>query len=358
LKPKLGLALIQSLTLLFLLSPGASPREFLDYNDPAIINLLKQGIEASFREEYAPAEACFDSLVRLGPDDPAGYFFRSALYHAQMIDYESDFRAKEFEENVKMAKKLARKRLKRNKNDAWSYLVLGNSYGAQAVYDARRGKWFSGLEEGLMAKSALKEALKRDPEIYDAYVGLGSYHYWASVMTKAFHWLPFIGDDREQGMAEMQLALDKSVFSSTAAASGLVWMYIHEGDFDKAIDLANKMQSEYPQGKSFLWPLAEAYYDKLDWNDALSNYEELLRRLEKEQEGEKIDQSYNLVECRFFIAHCLFGLGRYDQCDSVCQEILSLPLDDAVQKRQKEKLKKVRALSERCRKLAGTPVGP
>jgi tetratricopeptide (TPR) repeat protein len=358
LKWKLGLALIEFVALLFLLSLAALPQEYLDYSDPAIRDLLQRGIEASFREDYVPAEACFDSLVRLGPDDPAGYFFRSALYHAQMIDYESDFRAKEFDENVKMAKKLARKRIKKNRNDAWTYLVLGNSYGAKAVYDARRGKWFSGLEEGLMAKSALKEALKRDPELYDAYVGLGSYHYWASVMTKAFHWLPFIGDDRELGIAEMQLALDKSVFSSTAAASGLVWMYIHEGDFDRAIDLAQKKQSEYRQGKSFLWPLAEAYYDKLDWIDALSTYQELLRRLEEEHQGEKIDQSYNLVECRFFIARCLFGLGRYDQCDSVCQEILSYPLDDAIQKRQKDKLKKIRELSERCRKVMGTAVGP
>jgi tetratricopeptide (TPR) repeat protein len=358
LKSKLGLAPIGFAALFFLLRLPAFPQEYLDYDDPAIRDLLRQGIEASFREDYAPAEACFDSLVRLGPDDPAGYFFRSALYHAQMIDYESDFRAKEFDENVKMAKKLARKRIKKNKNDAWTYLVLGNSYGAKAVYDAKRGKWFSGLEEGLMAKSALKEALKRDPEMYDAYVGLGSYHYWASVVTKAFHWLPFIGDDRERGMAEMQLALDKSLFSSTAAASGLVWMYIHEGDFDRAIDLAQRMQSKYPQGKSFLWPLAEAYYDKLDWNNALASYQELLGRLQEEHDQEKIDQSYNLVECRFFIAHCLFGLGRYDQCDSVCQEILNFSLDNAVQKRQKDKLKKIQALSEKCRNLTRSQEGP
>ncbi len=357
-KSKLGLILIGSAVLLLLFCLPAFPQEYLDYNDPAVRSLIQQGIEASFREDYVPAEACFDSLVRLGPNDPAGYFFRAALYHAQMIDYESDFRAKEFDENVKMAKKLAQKRIKKNKNDGWTYLVLGNSYGAKAVYDARRGKWFSGLEEGLMAKSALKEALKRDPELYDAYVGLGSYHYWASVMTKGFHWLPFIGDNRKRGMAEMQLALDKSLFSSTAAASGLTWMYIHEGDFDRAIDLAKRKQAEYPQGKSFLWPLAEAYYDKLDWSNALSNYRELLGRLQEEHDQEKIDQSYNLVECRFFIAHCLFGLGRYDQCDSVCREVLSFPLDDAVQKRQKDKLKKIQVLSQKCRSIMQSQSGP
>ncbi len=351
-KRKLGLALIGAALLLLFSPPMCFSRNYLDYDDPLIIELLQEGIQASFREDYRLAEERFDSLVRMASNDPAGYFFKAALYHAQMIDYESRFKEKEFDHNVKKAKKLAQERIKRHKNDAWTYLVLGNSYGAKAVYDARKGKWLSGLQEGLMAKSALKEAVKRDPELYDAYVGLGSYDYWASVMTKAFHWLPFIGDHREKGMAEMKLALEKSTFSSAAAASGLIWMYIREGDFDQAIHLAEKMQSEYPQGKSFLWPLAEAYYDKRDWNGALLRYRELLERLEVEHNHENVDQSYNLVECRFFIAHCLFGLARYTECDSVCQEILNFPMDEKLRNRHKEKLKKIQKLSERCRKLA------
>jgi tetratricopeptide (TPR) repeat protein len=328
------------------------PQRYLDYQDPQIIRLLRDGIEASFGEEYATAEAKFDTLIRMAPEDPAGYFFKAALLHAQMIDYESDFREEEFYANVKKAKKLAKGRIEGNRKDAWTYLVLGNTYGAKAVYDAKQGKWLSALQEGLMAKSALKEALERNPQLYDAYVGLGSYHYWASVMTKALRWLPFVGDHREQGIAEMKLAYEKSIFSSTAAASGLVWIYIREGEFDRAINLARQMQSAYPEGKSFLWPLAEAHYDKRDWSKALSGYRELLDRLQIEHNHEDVDQSYNLVESRFYIANCLFGLRRYAECDSVCQEVLDFPLDEEVRKRQKARLKKIQELSEMCRELA------
>lgn len=351
---KLGFALIWVVAF-FLVHPRLSfPQEYLDYQDSSIIQLLREGIQASFRENYQLAEEKFDSLVMMAPDDPAGYFFKAALLHAQMIDYESRFREEEFYENVKTAKKLARERIKKDKNNAWVYVILGNSYGAKAVYDARQGKWFSGLQEGLKAKSALKEAIKKDPQLYDAYVGLGSYHYWASVMTKSFRWLPFVGDNRKQGMAEMNLALKKSTFSTTAAASGLVWMYIREGKFDQAIELAQKKQSEYPQGKSFLWPIAEAYFDKREWTLALSQYREILGRLQAEHDQKKIDQSYNLVECRFYIANCLFGLAKYTECDSICQEILNLPLDEEIQKRQKEKLKKTKELSEKCQELTGS----
>jgi tetratricopeptide (TPR) repeat protein len=354
LKKKLGFALLWAASF-FLFHPLFSfPQEYLDYNDSSVVRLLNEGIRASFQEDYQLAEERFDSLVWMAPEDPAGYFFKAALLNAQMIDYESKFREKEFYQNVKTAKKLARERIKKDKENAWLYVILGNSYGAKAVYDARQGKWFSGLQEGLKAKSAFKEALKHDSELYDAYVGLGSYHYWASVITKSFHWLPFFGDNRKQGLAEMNLALKKSTFSTPAAASGLVWMYIREGRFDQAIELAQKMQSEYPRGKSFLWPMAEAYFDKREWTYALSRYRELLERLQIEHEQETIDQSYNLIECRFYIANCLFGLAKYAECDSVCQEILNFPLEEEIQKRQKEKLKRTKELLEKCQKLTGS----
>lgn len=351
-KKNKNLSLLWILVILLLLCPSSFSQEYLDYQSPPIKSIILEGIQASFQENYPLAESKFDTLTQIAPQDPAGYFFKAALYHAQMIDYENNFREEEFYDQVDVAKKLARKRLKKEKNDAWSYLILGNAYGAKAVYEAKKGSWWAGLNEGLRAKSFLKEAIKRDPELYDAYVGLGSYHFWASVMTKAFWWLPFVGDNREQGIAEMKLAYEKSTFSQAASASGLIWMYIRQEEYDQAISLAQKMQSQYPRGKSFLWALAEAYYDKGDWNNALLNYLELSERIEKKNSSSNPDQSYNLIECRFYIANCLFSLGRYPECDSVCQKILNLPLTEKIEKRQKDKLKKTKHLAEKCLELA------
>jgi tetratricopeptide (TPR) repeat protein len=348
-----GFALVCAMAFLLFRPQLSFPEKYVDYQSPQIKSLLLEGIDASFQEDYAKAESKFQTLIRMAPQDPAGYFFLAALYHAQMIDHESNFREEEFYRCVKAAKKLARNRIKQDKEDAWAYLVLGNSYGAKAVYEAKKGNWWSGLNEGLRAKSTLKEAIKRNPELFDAYVGLGSYHFWASVMTKALWWLPFLGDHREQGITEMKLAYEKSTFSQAAAASGLIWVYIRLKEYDQAISLAHKMQNRYPQGKSFLWGLAEAYYDKRDLNNALLHYQDLLRRLEENHSSENPGQSYNLIECRFYIANCLFGLGRYSECDSVCQEILDFPLKEKIHQRQKNKLNRTRKLQEKCSELTG-----
>ncbi|MFH1337164.1 MAG: tetratricopeptide repeat protein [Candidatus Zixiibacteriota bacterium] len=365
-KRKLIFTLLLSFTVL-LLSPHRSFSEkYLDYQDERIKNLLQEGVDASFRENYPAAESIFDRIILLAPQDPAGYFFKAALYQAEMVDYESNFREKEFYENVNLAKTLSLERIKANRKDPWAYLLLGNAYGSKGLYDARKGNWWSGLNNGLSAKSALKEALERNPELYDAYVGLGSYHYWASVVTKAFWWLPFFGDHRKEGMEEMTLAYEKSIFSSDAAANGLIWMYIQEKKHDLAINLSEKMQSKYPQGKSFLWGVAQAYFEKKDWKNALAKYRELLEKLEENymdqkpenasggtnQTSTKPDQNYNIIECQYYIANCLFSLGRYQECASVSEETLNSNFGEQVEKRQKNRLKIIQKLLEKSQALS------
>jgi len=344
------------------------PQKYLDYQDEGIKKLIFAGTEACFQENYLLAEEKFKQILSQAPEDPAGYFLLAMFYQAQMIDYESDFRERDFYENIDLAKKYAKERIKHNESagslgkDAWAYLFLGNAYGAKAVYEARKGNWWSGLNNGLMAKSALKEAIKLDPEFYDAYVGLGSYHYWASVVTKALRWLPFIGDKREEGITEMKLAFERSIFSQDAAANGLVWILIKEKKFDQAISLAEKMQNKYPQGKSFLWAKATAYYEKFDWKDALLSYQEIVTRIQLEippkagndqNDPKNLNNYYNLIECKFHTANCLFNLGKFKECISTCEEIQSFSLDEKTKDRQRDKLKGIRRLWEKSLKIMG-----
>jgi tetratricopeptide (TPR) repeat protein len=223
------------------------------------------------------------------------------------------------------------------------------------LYDARKGNWWSGLNNGLSAKSSLNQALECNPELYDAYVGLGSYHYWASVVTKAFWWLPFFGDHRKEGMEQITLAYEKSIFSSDAAANGLIWMYIQEKKLDSALTLSEKMQAKYPEGKSFLWGVAQAYFEKKDWKNALAKYRELLAKLEANQANHNStipNQFYNIIECQYYIANCLFSLGRYKECTSVCEETLNSDFGEQVEKRQKNRLKSIQRLFEKSRALS------
>jgi tetratricopeptide (TPR) repeat protein len=167
-------------------------------------------------------------------------------------------------------------------------------------------------------------------------------------------------------MEEMTLAYEKSIFSPDAAANGLIWMYIQEKKHDLAISLSEKMQSKYPQGKSFLWGLAQAYFEKRDWKNALAKYRELLEKLEANkaapnsdhvtwganQNSIKPDQFYNIIECQYYIANCLFSLGRYKDCASVCEETLDTNFGEQIEKKQKNRLKSIQRLLEKSQALS------
>lgn len=313
------------------------------------INLINEGINATLNENYFYAESRFRQIIREEPEDPAGYFFLGALYQAEMMDYEGDFKEKEFYSNLETAIRLAKKRIKSGNETPWDYLYLGNSYGYLGVYKARKGGWWPAFKNTLKAKSAFKKAVELNPKFYDAYVGLGSYHYWTSYFTKSFAWLPFFADERKKGVEELKLAAKESLFSKVAALNTLIWIYIKEKNYSPAIALADSLQKEYPDGKIFLWALATANYEKYDWHKAIEYYGLIKKKLN----NNPAENYYNLIECQYRIADSYFNSGDFPECISICREALSYDLDKKSRERQKEKLNKIKELLDKSLRITG-----
>jgi len=307
-------------------------------------DLIQSGIDLTIRERYDLAENDFKKVILLDPENPAGYFFLGATYQMQMLDWVSRFKEKEFLEYMQKAIELSDHRLKKDPKDKWAYFYLGNSYGAKAIYDAKRGKWWSGFKNGLKARSALKKAFEIDSLFYDCYVGLGSYHYWVSVYTKIFRWLPFLKDERKKGIEELKIASQKSIYSQTASLYGLIWIYIQEKKFDDAIKLAKKMDEKYPESKLFLWGLCEAYFTKEDWASAIDSYQSLLEKIGNDDKS----KYQNTIECRYRIAQAYFKLGNKKECQQECEKILSYKLEKDVEKSLEDRLKKTKSLLKKC----------
>jgi len=313
------------------------------------LNLINEGINATLNENYLYAEGRFKQIIREKPEDPAGYFFLGALYQAEMMDYEGDFKEKEFYSELETSIKIARNRIKSGEETPWDYLYLGNSYGYLGVYKARKGGWWPAFKNTLKAKSAFKKAVELNPKFYDAYVGLGSYHYWTSYFTKSFAWLPFFADERKKGIEELKVAAKESLFSKVAALNALIWIYIKEKNYSPAIALADSLQREYPDGKIFLWALATAHYEKYDWHKAIEYYGLIKKKLN----NNLAENYYNLIECQYRIADSYFNSGDFPECISICREALGYDLDKKTRERQKEKLNKIKELLDKSLKITG-----
>jgi tetratricopeptide (TPR) repeat protein len=330
---------------LFLLLPFTeSLTQPTNNQPPTTKELILQGIDAGIRENYELAENIFTRIISAEPENPEGYFFLGACYQTQMIDLESDFKEEEFYHNMEKSIELSKKRIEKDGNDIWAHFYLGNAYGSMAVYDAKHKRWWSGLKKGLKAKSAFKKVVELNSTFYDAYLGLGSYHYWVSVVTKSLRWLPFLRDDREKGIEEVKLAAEKSLYTKESALYSLIYVYLEEKEYDKAINLAMEMNQRFPESKLFLWPLADALYMKRDWENCIRHYEKILKLISNPDPS----GYFNTIECRHRMAECYFHLELYDKCKEECERVLSYQISEDVKKRLKKELKDTKNLLEKC----------
>ena len=186
------------------------------------------------------------------------------------------------------------------------------------------------------------DGLRADSTLYDLYLGLGSYHYWKSAKAGILRWILLFKDERDKGIAELKLAADSAQLFREAARSALIWAWLNEKQYDSTVAIASEFAARYPNGKSFLWPLAEAYLKSRRYIDALTIYEDLRNRLEPDP-----GNYYNLIEVDSRIARCYEELRRIDDAADVGKRARTY-LDDIpsnTRQRQRSNLKYLKRLA-------------
>jgi hypothetical protein len=302
--------------------------------------------EATYREDYRTAESLFVSVKLAAPQHPAGALLQAALIQTEMMDHERFDRVPEFVALLDTAETRARAWTEAHPEDGWGYCFLGHIYGYRAMWKARNGSWFAGMKLGLKAKGAYHDALERDSTCWDAYVGLGNYHYWKSARTEFINWTGlFVKDDKNKGEAELKLAMERSYFAQAASAAALVWVYIDRERFDEATALAQVWRARYPEGEAFIWGQAQAEFLSEQNDSALAHFDTLKARVVAEPE-----QSYfNYIEIDWHRAQLYLRAADTARACAVMDTLLSYPVDRDSADRQKDRLKDARKFrKKRC----------
>ncbi|MEW6686269.1 MAG: hypothetical protein AB1393_08690 [Candidatus Edwardsbacteria bacterium] len=314
-------------------------------NEEEIDSLIYRGIELTLQENYNEAMGVFAKIIQSDAESPVGYFLQATVLQIKMLDFESNNYEREFYKLLDTTIAKTERSLTKNPDDAWVYFYLGASYGYKAAYEGKNQKYFSALHHGLKAISKLKKALKCDPNLYDAYLGLGTYHYFRTKATKFISWLPFIGDTREQGIAEIRLAMEKGKYSKTLAKNGLVWIFIEEKRYEEALSLAQELLREYSESRTFHWAPAEIYYHRKEWEKANDMFHQLLRLIEQSN----LPNNYNLVVVKYRLAQTYFYQKKFGECIRECKEILQLPLDERSKSRLEDIISEIEELLKRAK---------
>ncbi len=221
----------------------------------------------------AAIEIC-RQIQKSDPESPLGYlieadadWWKIYLTEGNLIDpdvfealseaatpYDADFKRLE-----EMAIGKAETRLQAHQDEARSYFYEGLAYGLRAQLEALRDHVLATARAGKRLRSSSLAALKLDPNLNDAYFGIGLYNYFVDTLPTYVKMLRFLillpGGDRLVGLQQMQEAMKKGELVTSEARFHLAKNYSRSIDqqFAKSLDLLRQMEQQFPHNP--LWKL-------------------------------------------------------------------------------------------------------
>ena len=287
---------------------------------PEIERLFIDGVQLTFRDQMSEALSKFDSISTLEPEDPIGPFCKAFVYDLFMDEYRSLKFMDEFDREVIHAIELAEKRVKNGNKAAETHLFVGGVYGIRGVRKAMLGDWWGAYKDARKGIKGVRKSVEIDPEIYDAYFGIGSYDYWKSVRMKMLFWLPFVSDDREKGIKELYLSIEKGKFTPLASRTGLLRVFVEEKRYEDCIKLADELMSDYEPDLHARWFKGYSLIKLERWEEAFELYNEIYSLLT----AKDFHGPAGKVECWYYLSLCNYHMGNKQEASNLLDKVFSL----------------------------------
>jgi tetratricopeptide (TPR) repeat protein len=292
------------------------PQEFPDSN---VNSMLKSGIENIILQNYDEAEHIFSKLENEYPEIPLGKIYLAAVEIAKAYDFAEPFNEDFINNKLEQAEKQSSELLDADGNNIWNIYFIALTRGYISYYYALNEDWLSSLSSGVNSIRDFEKCLQLNPDFYEAYTALGSYKYWKSRKTEFLNWLPFIKDEKQEGIEYLKKAITHSSYNTYLAINSLIWIYIDSGELNQAIKLSEEALKKYPGSRFFKYSLARAYED-IDHSKAIEYYYEILNSYPQTKNPHR----YNEIELKHKIAQQYAKMGEKQKALELCNEILNI----------------------------------
>lgn len=293
-----------------------------------------RALDFALNFEFSQAIKLLDRIEKENPDDLRPYFFKAVVYD-QMVDNcnKEQENTRLFFENIEKAEQIA-KELENQDKDSWYVnFFLGGVYGWKGKYYLKKNAKWKIFVNGRKAKGYFEKTIKLKPDCFDAYYGLGLYHYYAGTLPKLLRFfLPLFNfeGDIKKGIEELHLAKEKGKYSQGFAAYELACIYSRsEENHETALQLAAELSEKYPQNFNFSYMRAVHYHTLKKDSRAIKVVSEMKSKLDQgHYKNLSLDKKSDYYLCSGVIN---FSVNRYEEAQNDFESILSLSTsDDAV----------------------------
>lgn len=271
--------------LLFLSSPlRAAPPSI----NPDMDRQIRKGIDAIYHMKFDLAQAEFERLRQIDPEHPYAYFGLTAVAWVRYV-YETEQTDQSliapFEESVEKAVTVAAAWTKSHPEDAQGWMALGAVHGIMSRLCLLRGQYVKGYFTGRTAMKSVRKALKLDPELHDARLGLGMYDYYTDLYPRLVGALAKIvlRGNRARGIQTLREVSQKGRYMSAAAKMILVEIYTSDPfgarDPKAALAIMEEVRAVYPHSAMMHAAYLTSMYEAKRFDDVLRGCEEYLKQV-------------------------------------------------------------------------------
>ena len=260
-----------------LLASGACPIVTAQQPAPAQVQRIetaRHGMQLLMNGDFDEAILVFRQVEQADPESPLGYvleadanWWKIYLTEGNLIDpdvFEALSEAvtpydAEFQRLNSLAVQKAEAQIHSHQDEARAHLYEGFAYALQARLEALRDHALGAARAAKKMRNLSLTALKLDPTLYDANLGVGIYNYFEATLPTYVKMLRFLillpGGDRELGLQQLQTAADKGEITKGEAQFHLAKNLSrnNERQYERSLEIFRTMVREYPDNP--LWKL-------------------------------------------------------------------------------------------------------
>ncbi|MEW5923502.1 MAG: hypothetical protein AB1746_05895 [Candidatus Zixiibacteriota bacterium] len=267
---------------------------------------------------FEDAIAWSQKIIDNEPDNPVGYFLLGALTQTLSEEFRNDSRNLLIDSLLTLAIDRSNEMKESEPDNPELHFISGASLGYRAIHRAFHGRWFKAFRDGLKCSSHLGKSLDLDSTYYDAYWGMGSYLYYRTIKARDFLWLPFVSDQRDEGMAMIKRAIAHGQLAGQLARESFLRIYWTEERYDDLLGLADSLYGSLPDDAYILTYYIEGLLGKNRLDEAGIKIDELKAAWQK---SPYYDTS-GVMEADYMEARLAYMRGETDMAEKILKRIL------------------------------------
>ncbi len=268
-----------------------------------VSSLTIEGMNHAYNFQLDSAENKFNEASRLEPTHPRPYVARATILFWRFALGNDDQLYEQIISQTEKAIEVSEDYQDDHEDDADVLTCLGSLYGYKAFAHARQKSYLKAAWDGKKSLDFFNDAIRLDPKNYDAYLGLGCYHYFGAFAPKGLQWVISmlgIDGDAKLGVREIKLALEKGTYSTVEAqyylAQFLPWQ---TGSFEYSETLLDDLNKRFPQNPLIAFTLAIWKMRSNNVNIAKELLLDITQYDRGSVPGLKAIALYKLAECNF-----------------------------------------------------------